>query len=65
MYDLGESVTQNDIRAYMWKYLAALQGELDAAENRDTLASRMTKQQVEEGLKMAKDCQANKFKNCE
>jgi hypothetical protein len=49
----------------MWKYLAALQGELDAAENRDTLASRMTKQQVEEALKMAKDCQANKFKNCE
>jgi uncharacterized protein len=65
MYDLGESVTQNDIRAYMWKYLAALQGELDAAENRDALASRMTKQQVEEALKMAKDCQANKFKNCE
>jgi hypothetical protein len=49
----------------MWKYLAALQGELDAAENRDALASRMTKQQLTEALKLAKDCQANKFKNCD
>lgn len=65
MYDLGEAVAQDDIRAYMWKYLAALQGELDAAENRDALASRMTKQQLTEALKLAKDCQANKFKNCD
>ena len=48
----------------MWKYLAALQGELDAAENRDALASRMTKQQVEEAQKMARYCQENYFKGC-
>jgi uncharacterized protein len=47
MYDLGEGIAQDNLRAYMWKDLAAAQGEIDAAKQRDALASRMTKQQLE------------------
>ena len=65
MYDLGEGVAQDNLRAYMWKSLAATQGEIDAAEQRDELASRMTKDQLEKAQQMARDCKARNYKSCD
>ncbi len=64
MYDLGEGVAQDNLQAYMWKYLAAAQGEIDTAEQRDELASRMTKEQLKKAQNMARDCKARNYKNC-
>ena len=65
MYDLGEGIAQDNLRAYMWKDLAAAQGEIDAAKQRDALASRMTKQQLEKAQEMARDCKARNYKGCD
>ena len=65
MYDLGEGVAQDNIRAYMWKNLAAAKDEIDVAEQRDELASRMTKDQLEKAQQMARDCKARNYKSCD
>jgi uncharacterized protein len=65
MYDLGEGVAQNNIRACIWKSLAAAKSEIDAAQQRDDLASRMTKDQLEKAQKMARDCKARNYKSCD
>jgi hypothetical protein len=49
----------------MWKSLAAAQGDIDAAEQRDDLASRMTKDQLEKAQQMARDCKARNYKSCD
>jgi len=45
--------------------LAAVHGGEDAVRNRNELASKMTPQQLEKAQKMARDCQAKNFKNCD
>jgi uncharacterized protein len=49
----------------MWFNLAAAGGYLSAQENRDLVAKRMTQQQVAEAQKLARECQARNFKNCD
>ena len=41
MYDEGDGVTQDQVRAHMWYDLAAEQGYEVAAETRDLLAKDM------------------------
>ena len=65
MYDLGEGVAQYNLLAYMWKNLAAAQGDIHAAELRDDLGSRMTKDQLEKAQQMARDCKARNYKSCD
>ena len=39
----------------MWFNLAAAQGDADAAKNRDSLATRMTLDQIAEAQRMARE----------
>ena len=68
LYDNGQGVPQDDVRAYMWYRLAAayLMGTNDtfAAENRDTVARRMTPTQIAEAQRLASRCQAQQFTGC-
>ena len=69
MYDNGWGVPQDFIRAHMWYHVAAaaLSGDegKTAMKNRDSVASRMTAVQIEKAQKMARRCQATKFKKCD
>ena len=61
----GEGVAQDFITAHMWFNLAAISGDIDAVKNRDLIASMLTPQQIAEAQKLARECQARNFKNCD
>jgi TPR repeat protein len=65
MYSNGQGVVQDYIRAHMWYNLAALKGDAGFVKNRDIVAARMTAQQIAEAQKLARECQARNFKNCD
>jgi TPR repeat protein len=65
MYGEGKGVVQDNMRAHMWFNLAAVTGHANAVKNRDIVAKRMTTQQVAEAQKLARECQARNFKNCD
>ena len=49
----------------MWFNLAAAAGNLNAVEGRDIIVRLMTPQQIAEAQKLARECQAGNFKNCD
>ena len=65
MYDLGQGVVQDYVRAHMWLNLAAVKGDADAVKNRDIVAAKMTTQQIAAAQKLAGECQARDYKNCD
>ena len=64
-YGKGEGVAQDYLRAHMWLNLAAIGGDSDSVKNRDVVARKMTPQQMEVAQKLARECQARNFKNCD
>ena len=65
MYDNGRGVPQDYIRAHLWWNLAATKGDPDSVKNRDVAAGRMTPQQIAEAQKLARECLARNYKNCD
>ena len=65
MYEKGQGVVQDYTLAHMWLNLAAIKGDSILIENRDTVAKRMTSQQIAQAQKLARECQAQNFKNCD
>ncbi len=64
MHYNGDGVVQNYILAHMWWNLATSNGYENGAEARDTVAEKMTSEQIAEAQKMATECQANDYKGC-
>ena len=64
MYYNGQGVVQDDIRAHMWFSLGALTDK-DSGVSRDIVAKLMTPQQITQAQKLARECQARNFKNCD
>ncbi|WP_417433089.1 sel1 repeat family protein [Hoeflea sp.] len=54
-YSTGEGVPQDYALAHMWFNLAAAQGADKAAENRDIVAKKMTRDQIAEAQRMARE----------
>jgi TPR repeat protein len=69
MYDKGQGVPQDFIRAYMWYHLAAeaVSGDdaMVAIKLRDRVASRLSAAQIAKALEMARHCRQSKFKECD
>ena len=65
MYAIGHGVLQDYTRAHMWFNLAAVKSESNAIKNRDLIVKLMTPQQIAEAQKLARECQARNFKNCD
>ena len=65
MYGNGQGVVQNYVKAHSWYNLSAVSGNAMAIENRDSVAKRMTPQQIADAQKLARDCQARQFKGCD
>jgi uncharacterized protein len=64
MYDKGEGVPIDNVRAHMWLNLAAASGNAAAAKDRDALTKKMNNQQIAEAQKLARGCEARNFKGC-
>ena len=54
MYWNGQGVPQDAVQAYMWLSLAAAR-EPDAVEERDTAASQMTPDEIDEAQRLARE----------
>jgi len=65
MYEVGEGVAQNFIQAHAWYNLAAAQGLDLAFKLRNDIAKKMTPQQIAEAQKLARECLARNYKNCD
>ena len=54
-YWRGEGVPENDIEAYKWLSLAAAQGSAESANQRDSLAQSMSREEVVEGQRLSRE----------
>ena len=64
MYGVGQGVAQDYVRAHMWFNLAAASGLAESVKGRDIAASQMTREQIAEAQRMARDCAAKNYKGC-
>ncbi len=55
MYDRGEGVPKDQVKAHMWFSLAAAQGYEVARKSRDILAGRMTPAQIATAQRLARE----------
>ena len=65
MYDNGDGVPQNTVRAYVWWSVAAAQGDGDARTIRDAISELLTRDQKARGQEMATRCFESDFQDCE
>ena len=65
MYANGQGVVQDYVKAHSWYQLSTLNGSTGAVKNRDIVAKQMTPQQIVDAQKLAQDCQARQFKECD
>ena len=64
MYDNGQGVPQDYVRAHMWYNLSASTGDEDAATSRNLVGILMTPSQIEEAQKLARECAAQNYQGC-
>lgn len=64
LYDSGWGVLQDLVYAHMWWNIAASEGNEDGSWNRNSLAKRMTTEQIAEAQKLARECVAKNYKGC-
>lgn len=60
LYSLGHGVTKDYVRAHMWANLAAIQGAknqagVTAADKRDSIAKKMSSEQIAEAQRLARE----------
>jgi len=65
LYESGRGLQQNVVLAHMWLNLSAAQGDGTAQERRDNLARLMTRDQYYQAQKLARECLARDYKNCD
>ena len=65
MYARGLGIVQDFTKAYVWSSVAAATGDANAVKLRDIVGGKMTSEQVAEAQKLARECQARNFKNCD
>ncbi len=60
MYYQGRGMPQDDVRAHLWFSLAAAEGDEHATKNRDKLTKRMTRGQIADAQRLAREWKAKK-----
>jgi TPR repeat protein len=64
MYNNGDGVDRDFVRAYMWMKIAASQGNENAVLGRDMIQTNMTPEEVEEAQELVRKCVAKNYKDC-
>ena len=64
MYELGNGVLQDNIRAHMWYNIASANGNKKSSDWRDERAGLMTSADISEAQKMARECMSSNYQNC-
>ena len=55
MYATGEGAPKDFVQAYMWRNLAAAQGNEIAKKGRDALEPKMTREQIAEAQRLSRE----------
>ncbi len=63
-YALAQGVIKDDVIAHMWLNIASSNGIEIAAESRGTVEEGMTRSQIAEAQKLARECVAKNYKGC-
>ena len=63
-YSKGQGVLQDSVYAHMWFNIAAFNGHPTAEIYRDDIAKSMTKEQLAEAQKLARECVKKNYKGC-
>jgi len=64
MYAIGHGVPEDYERAYMWANLSSAQGNIIAAEFRDSLLMLMTAEQLARAQQMSQECLERNYQGC-
>jgi uncharacterized protein len=64
MFLFGDGVQKNIFTAYAWTYLASLDGYDDAKLELNSMAKKMTSDQINEAVRIANECRNSKFQTC-
>jgi uncharacterized protein len=68
MYENGQGVPQNYVRAHMWYNIAASSASIEvrkfAVKARDAISRLMTSQQIAQAQQMAQRCTASDYTDC-
>ena len=64
MYKAGKGVLEDNVYAHMWFNIASSNGSSTAPKSRDIVAKAMTKEQIAEAQKLARECVAKEYKRC-
>ena len=64
MYHNGQGVPQDNIYAHVWFNIAASNGSDLGAGNRNIVVERMTKDQIAEAQRLARECVKKDYKHC-
>ena len=64
MYEHGNGVMQNSVIAHMWYNIASANGMIFAAEWRNKIADKMTREDISKAQAMAQVCMSSNYQNC-
>ena len=64
LYADGAGVTQDNVMAHMWYNIAASNSSTTASKNRNSIAKRMTAEDISKAQQMARECVAKTYKRC-
>jgi hypothetical protein len=64
LYENGDGIKQDYVRAHMWFSLASGKNII-ARDERDRITKKMAPSQITDAQNMARDCERKKYKNCE
>jgi uncharacterized protein len=65
MYAQGNGVHQDYVTAHMWLSLAAENGNANAAEDRDQVATRISSADLLEAKRRTRVCKASSYRDCD
>ena len=64
MYEKGQGVSQDYLRAYMWFSLAASLWDPDVRKEQEIVEKMMSPTQIKTAQKLARDCVQKNYKGC-
>jgi TPR repeat protein len=64
MYQNGDGVLQDNVMAHMWYNIASANGFKLSAEWRDTIAAKMTPEDISKAQAMASACMSSGYESC-
>ncbi len=64
MYEQGRGIVRNQVYAHMWTNLAVANGVYGAIAQSNSIAEKMTSDQIKKAHALARECMRKNYKGC-